>query len=196
MLDRRMVKLLIIVHPAVKIPLRPCLAVSIAAPVVIPMAVFPLGKLPGHKGARRSRIMPKRKAVSSFKGGSFQNHISLYCLQEIPPFCASANMTRSAGCYEIRGQTGEDVIRYSHPGNTLKKARNVKPLEAANRNSRPAFSPAFSSCVPRLFRRFPSACSVGTVGLTPLGKNAFPQTAQAAAPGRCLPLSATLEAPG
>ena len=89
MLDRRMVKLLIVVHPAVKVPLRPRLTGSIAAPVVIPMAVFPLGKLPGHKGARRSRIMPQRKAVSGFKGGSFQNHISLYCLQEIPPFCAS-----------------------------------------------------------------------------------------------------------
>ena len=65
-----------IVHPAVKVPLRPRLTGSIAAPVVIPMAVFPLGKLPGHKGARRSRIMPQRKAVSGFKGGSFQNHIS------------------------------------------------------------------------------------------------------------------------
>lgn len=98
MLDRRMVKLLIVVHPAVKVPLRPRLTGSIAAPVVIPMAVFPLGKLPGHKGTRRSRIMPQRKAVSGFKGGSFQNHISLYCLQEIPPFCASGYFDKY--CYE------------------------------------------------------------------------------------------------
>ena len=33
------------------------------------------------------------------------------------------------------------------PGNTLKKAWNVKPLEAANRNSRPAFSPDRKSVV-------------------------------------------------
>lgn len=98
MLDRRMVKLLIVVHPAVKVPLRPRLTGSIAAPVVIPMAVFPLGKLPGHKGTRRSRIMPQRKTVSGFKGGSFQNHISLYCLQEIPPFCASGYFDKY--CYE------------------------------------------------------------------------------------------------
>ena len=43
MLDRRMVKLLIVVHPAVKVPLRPRLTGSIVTPVVIPMAVFPLG---------------------------------------------------------------------------------------------------------------------------------------------------------
>ena len=40
MLDCCMVKLLIIVHPVVKVPLCPCLAVSIATPVVIPMATF------------------------------------------------------------------------------------------------------------------------------------------------------------
>ena len=32
------------------------------------------------------RYYKECKAVSGFKGGSFQNHISLYCLQEIPPF--------------------------------------------------------------------------------------------------------------
>ena len=105
MLDRRMVKLLIVVHPAVKVPLRPRLTGSIAAPVVIPMAVFPLGKLPGHKGARCSRIMPQRKAVSGFKGGSFQNHISLYCLQEIPPFCASGQ--HDPKCWMLRNKRAD-----------------------------------------------------------------------------------------
>jgi GntR family transcriptional regulator len=47
-----MIKLLIVVHPAVKVPLRPRLTVSIAAPVVIPMAVFPLG-MPASRNWRR-----------------------------------------------------------------------------------------------------------------------------------------------
>ena len=55
--DCRMIKVLIIVHPAVKVSLRPFQTVSIAASVVISLALFAFGKLPGHKGVRRSRIM-------------------------------------------------------------------------------------------------------------------------------------------
>ena len=60
----------------------------------------------------------------------------------------TASTILKAVSYTHLGRPGRNVIRYSHPGNTLKKARNVKPFGAANRNSRPAFSPAFSSCVP------------------------------------------------
>lgn len=101
--DRRMIQASVVIHPAVKILLRPFQTVPIAAPVVIPLALFPFGKLPGHKGVRRARIMPQRKAVSAVKGGGFQNGIALYSFQMVPPFCASGQhgpklcMLRNAG---------------------------------------------------------------------------------------------------
>ena len=45
-------------------------------------------------------------------------------------------------------------------GPRLKKARNIKPFGVANRNRRPAFSPAFSSCVPGFSGGFPPRAAV------------------------------------
>ena len=39
------------------------------------------------------------------KGGSFQNHISLYCLQEIPPFCASGQ--HDPKCWMLRNKRAD-----------------------------------------------------------------------------------------
>ena len=115
MLDRRMVKLLIVVHPAVKVPLRPRLTGSIAAPVVIPMAVFPSVNCQVTKGLGAPGLCPSAKPCSVSKVAAFKITypctVSKRFLLSVP----RANMTRSAGCYEIRGQTGEKCNKIFPP---------------------------------------------------------------------------------
>ena len=66
-----------------------------------------------------------------------------------------------------------------------------------NRNSRPAFSPAFSSCVPGFSDGFLRPCRRRSSRLdAPRAKTPFRRPHRPAVPGRCLPLSAPLEAPG
>ena len=88
-------------------------------------------------------------------------------------------------------------MQYSRPGNALKKARNIKPFGAANRNRRPAFSPAFSSCVPgfsggslRPCRRRNSRLDAPRAEIT----SRTPHRSEA--PGKRLPRSVMFEAPG
>ena len=70
-------------------------------------------------------------------------------------------------------------------------------MEAANRNSRPAFSPAFSSCVPGFSGGSLRPCRRRNSRLdAPRAEMPFRRPHRPAAQGRCLPLSAPLEAPG
>lgn len=169
--DRRMIQASVVIHPAVKILLRPFQTVPIAAPVVIPLALFPFGKLPGHKGVRRARIMPQRKAVSAVKGGGFQNGIALYSFQMVPPFCASGQhgpklcMLRNAG----KNRGGMDCS-IPAPETPSKKPQisslSGRQIVTAARPFLPHFSHAFPA--------FPAVplglAGIGTVGLPPLGQ--------------------------
>ena len=82
-------------------------------------------------------------------------------------------------------------MQYSRPGNALKKARNIKPFGAANRNRRPAFSPAFSSCVPGFSGGFLRPCRRRNSRLDGLRvKMPARRLRRPEAPGNCLPRSA------
>ena len=88
-------------------------------------------------------------------------------------------------------------MQYSRPGNALKKARNIKPFGVANRNRRPAFSPAFSSCVPGFSGGFLRPCRRRNSRLDGLRvKMPARRLRRPEAPGNCLPRSAPQEAPG
>lgn len=88
-------------------------------------------------------------------------------------------------------------MQYSRPGNALKKARNIKPFGAANRNRRPAFSPAFSSYVPGFSGGSlrPCRCRNSRLDGLPV-KMPVRRPHRPEAPGSCLPQSAPHEAPG
>ena len=165
-----MIKVLIIVHPAIKVPLRPFQTVSIAAPVVIPLALFAFGKLPGHKGVRRSRIMPQRKAVSAVKSGCFQNGIALYDLQEIPPFCTSGQHGPKCGMLRNEGVNRGGMGCSIPAPETPSKKPGISSLSGRQivTAARP-FLPHF----PHAFPAFPAVsfglAGVGTVGLTAFG---------------------------
>ena len=88
-------------------------------------------------------------------------------------------------------------MQYSRPGNALKKARNIKPFGVANRNRRPAFSPAFSSYVPGFYGGFLRPCRRRNSRLDGLWvKMPARRLRRPEAPGNCLPRSAPQEAPG
>ena len=88
-------------------------------------------------------------------------------------------------------------MQYSRPGNTLKKAGNIKPFGVANRNRRPAFSPAFSSYVPGFSGGFLRPCRRRNSRLDGLPvKMPARRPHRPEAPGSCLPRSAPQEVPG
>ena len=88
-------------------------------------------------------------------------------------------------------------MQYSRPGNALKKARNIKPFGAANRNRRPAFSPAFSSCVPGFSGGSLRPCRRRNSRLDGLRvKMPARRPHRPEAPGSCLPRSVPQEALG
>ena len=88
-------------------------------------------------------------------------------------------------------------MQYSRPENALKKARNIKPFGAANRNRRPSFSPAFSSCVPGFSVGSLRPCRRRNSRLDGLRvKMPARRLRRPEAPGSYLPRSAPHEAPG
>ena len=88
-------------------------------------------------------------------------------------------------------------MQHSRPGNALKKARNIKPFGAANRNRCPAFSPAFFSCVPGFSGGYLQPCRRRNSRLDGLRvKMPVRRPHRPEAPRNCLPRSAPQEAPG